>query len=174
MFIASSLILRLVHVVSSVCWAGGGFVQFLFLEPTAKALGEGGMLFMQHLIARRRFNIFMVLNSTLTVLTGALLIWQRSNFRFAQYMSTGPGLGFTLGSAVGVLVYFVGMIGIAPRAAAIGKLGGEIRASGKPPSAVQAAQLTRLDREMALFSQIDFALVALSLALMATARYWIF
>ena len=102
------------------------------------------------------------------------MIWQLTGFRLLSYMSSGPGLGFTLGSIAGIVVYFIGMFGINPRAVRLGKLGGQIQAAGGPPTPEQAAELKKLDREMSTLSKIDFILVALSLALMASARYWLF
>jgi uncharacterized membrane protein len=168
------LILRFVHIVAAVCWAGGGFIFFLFVEPTAKALAPTGMQFVQYMTTKRRFSIFMVISSTLTVLSGALLIWQLTGGQLLGYARTGPGLGFTLGSVVGVVVYFVGMFGVNPRAIRLAKIGEEIQAAGGPPTPAQGAELHRLDKEMSTLSLVDFVLVALSLALMATARFWLF
>lgn len=166
--------LRFVHVVSSVCWVGGGFTNFLFIEPTAKSLAPMGMQFMQHMAGKRRFNMFMVINSTLTVLSGALLIWQATNGNFGTYLSTGPGLGFALGSLVGVAVYFVGMFGVGMRVGKLSKIGEDIEKAGGPPTPSQTAEMQKLDKELSLYSKIDFWLVALSLVLMGTARYWLF
>jgi uncharacterized membrane protein len=168
------LILRFIHIVSSVCWAGGGFIFFLFVEPTAKSLAPMGMQFVQYMVTKRRFSIFMVISSTLTLLSGALLLLQRASGQWLNYVSTGPGLGFTLGSIAGIVVYFVGMLGVNPRALRLAKLGEEIQAAGGPPTPVQGAEMHKLDREMSALGLADFILVALSLALMATARYWIF
>jgi uncharacterized membrane protein len=168
------IFLRFTHVIASVCWVGGGFTNYLFIEPTAKALAPMGMQFMQHMIGKRRFNLFMVINSSLTVLSGALLLWYSTNGNLGVYMSTGPGLGFTLGALVGIAVYFVGMFGIGMRAGKIGKISEEIEKAGGPPTPSQAAELQKLDKEMTMYSKIDFWLVALSLALMGTARYWLF
>jgi uncharacterized membrane protein len=168
------VVLRFIHVVSSVCWAGGGFIFFLFVEPTAKALAPTGMQFVEHMVTKRRFSIFMVISSTLTVLSGALLLWQYASGQWLGYVNTGPGLGFTLGSMVGVVVYLVGMFGVNPRAIKLSKLGKDIQVAGGPPTQAQAAQLMKLDREMSILGLVDFVLVALSLALMATARLWIF
>lgn len=167
------LVLRFIHIVASVCWAGGGIIFFLFVEPTAKALAPTGMQFVQYMVTKRRFSIFMVVSSTLTVLTGALLIWQHASGNWLGYMSTGPGLVFTLGSITGVVVYFIGMFGVNPRAVRLSKLGQEIQAAGGPPTPEQGAELHKLDREMSAFSLADFLLVALSLGLMATARFWV-
>jgi len=53
-------------------------------------------------------------------------------------------------------------------------LGAEIRAAGGAPTPAQGAELQKIDKEMSTLGYIDFVLVALSLALMATARYWLF
>jgi uncharacterized membrane protein len=168
------LILRFIHIVSSVCWAGGGFIFFLFVEPTAKSLAPMGMQFVQYMVTKRRFSLFMVISSTLTLLSGALLIWQRASGQWLNYVNTGPGLGFTLGSITGIAVYFVGILGVNPRALRLAKIGEEIQAAGSPPTPAQGAEMHKLDREMSNLSLADFLLVALSLALMATARYWMF
>ena len=173
MLVPYLIVLRFVHVVASVCWAGGGFIFFLFVEPTAKALAPNGMQFVQFMVTKRRFSIFMVVSSTLTLLSGALLLWRYVSGQWLGYMSTGPGLGFTLGSIVGVVVYFIGMFGVNPRAVRLAKLGQEIQAAGGPPTPAQGAELYKLDRQMAAFNLADFILVALSLVLMATARYWV-
>jgi uncharacterized membrane protein len=168
------LILRLIHIVSSVCWAGGGFIFFLFVEPTAKNLAPMGMQFVQYMVTKRRFSVFMVISSTLTLLSGALLIWQRAGGQWLDYVRTGPGLGFTLGSIAGITVYFIGMLGVNPRALRLAKIGEQIQAAGGPPTPAQGAEMHKLDREMSTLSLADFLLVALSLVLMASARYWLF
>lgn len=172
--LAYIIVLRLVHVISSVCWAGGAFVFFLFVEPTAKALAPTGMQFVQHMVTKRRFSIFMSISSTLTVLSGALLLWQFASGRWAAYVQSGPGLGFTLGSVAGAVVYLIGMFGVRPRAERMAKIGQEIQSAGGPPTAAQGAELMKLDKEMSNLGLADFILVAVSLALMASARYWVF
>jgi hypothetical protein len=66
------------------------------------------------------------------------------------------------------------MFGVNPRAVKLAKIGGEIQAAGGPPTPAQVAELQKLDKEMSTLSLVDFLLVALSLALMGTARYWWF
>jgi uncharacterized membrane protein len=174
MLIFYLIVLRFVHVVASVCWAGGSFIYFLFVEPTAKALQPTGMQFVQYMVNKRRFSIFMSIASTLTVLSGALLLWQFAGGRLLAYVQTGPGLGFVLGSVAGIVVYFVGMFGVKPRADRMAQIGKEIQAGGGAPSPTQGAELQKLDKEMSAIGLADFILVAISLILMGTARYWYF
>jgi hypothetical protein len=109
----------------------------------------------------------------LTVLTGALLIWLRAGSNWLNYVNTGPGLIFTIGSFTGVMVYFIGMFGVNPHILKLSKIGHEVQAAGGPPTPAQAAALHKLDREMSILSLADFIFVALSLGLMGLARYWV-
>lgn len=168
------LVLRLIHIVSSVCWAGGAFVFFLFVEPTAKALAPTGMQFVQHMTSKRQFSQFMGISSTLTVLSGALLILQRAGGDWIRYVSSGPGLGFTIGAVVGIIVYFIGTFGIRPRAIRMGQLGQQIQAAGGPPTPEQGMEMQKLNQEMSRLNLVDFVMVAVALALMSTARFWVF
>ena len=135
------IVLRFVHVVASVCWAGGGFTTFLFVGPTAKDLEPAGTQFIAHMAGKRRFNIFMIVNSTLTVLSGALLLWASTGGDLVTYMQTGPVLGFALGSLAGIVVYFVGMFGIGMPTGKLSQLGDEIQKAGVPPTPAQAAEM---------------------------------
>jgi len=168
------IVLRFVHVVSSVCWAGGGFVNFMFLGPTAKDLAPAGTQFIAHMAGKRRFMPFMVINSTLTVLSGALLLWASTGGDLVTYMQTGPGLGFALGSLAGIVVYFVGMFGVGMPMGKLTQLGEEIQKAGTPPTPAQVAAMQKLEKTISLNEKIDFALVLASLILMGTARYWLF
>jgi hypothetical protein len=56
----------------------------------------------------------------------------------------------------------------------LGIISQEIQLAGGPPTPAQGAELQKLDKEMLTLGYVDFVLVALSLALMATARYWLF
>jgi uncharacterized membrane protein len=169
-----SIVLRFVHVVASVCWAGGGFVAFLFIEPTAKDLEPAGMQFLQHMTGKRRFNMFMIINSTLTLLSGALLLWRDASGQWLTWLNTGPGLGFALGSVAGIVVYFVGMFGIGMPTGKMEQIGEAIHKAGGSLTPAQAAEMQKLDKTISFYSKIDFSLVAVSLILMATARYWLF
>jgi hypothetical protein len=79
---------------------------------------------------------------------------------------------FTLGSVLGVAVYFWGLFLIAPRAGRLSALGQAVAAAGGPPTPAQAVEFQKLDKELALIGRVDFALLLAALFAMATARYW--
>jgi uncharacterized membrane protein len=174
MLLLYSIVLRFFHIVASVCWAGGGFVSFLFIEPTAKDLEPAGMQFLQHMAGKRRFNMFMIINSTLTLLSGILLLLRDASGQWLTWLNTGPGLGFALGSVAGIVVYFVGMFGIGMPTGKLSQIGQAIQIAGGPPTPEQLAEMQNLDKTISFYSKVDFSLVAVSLILMATARYWFF
>ena len=166
------LFLRIVHIVAGVCWVGGAIIHTVFIEPSVKATAPDSGKFMQYLMGQRRFSLFMNVSSGLTVLAGALLYWRASGGFQWPWVQSGPGLVFTIGSVVGIAVYFLGLFMIKPRVDRLGALGQAIAAAGGPPSPAQVAELQKIDKEMSLIGRVDFAMLAIALLTMATARYW--
>jgi hypothetical protein len=168
------LLLRTVHVVAGALWVGSAIFYLLFVEPTVKGLGASGPKFMQDLIDRRRYPLYMNVVSALTILAGILLYWSTSGGLQLAWVRSGPGLGFTLGSLVALVVYLIGFFMLRPRAERMGWLGREIGRAGGPPTAVQAAELQKLGEQMTSIERVDALLLTVALLLMATARYWAF
>lgn len=168
------IFLRILHVLGGSAWIGGATVHAFFIAPSVKDSAPEGNKFMQQLMGRHRFPLFMNLASLVTVLSGAVLYWSTSGgFRLA-YVKSGPGLGFTIGSVVGILVWFFGFLVMRPRADKLGALGAAVAAAGGPPTSAQMVEMERLDSEMERFGRIDFLMLAISMLAMATARYWWF
>lgn len=166
------ILFRVVHVVAGTLWAGTAIFYFFLVEPAAKALGPNTSKFMQALIEKRRYPLYMNIASALTILAGALLYWNTSGGLQMVWIQSGPGLGFTIGSVAAVLAYLVGFFLLRPRAGRLGELGQQIGRSGGAPDRVQAAELQKLDQEMRSIERIDVILLTISLIMMATARYW--
>lgn len=168
------LVLRLVHIVAGALWAGAAIFYFFFVEPTVQGLGPARPKFMQDLVTKRRYPVFMNVTSGLTILAGLLLFWFASGGLQLSWITSGPGLGFTVGSLAALGAYGVGFFGIRPRVERMNALGQAIAAAGGPPSAEQAAELQRLEAEMHRVERWDVILLSASLVAMATARYWTF
>jgi len=167
------LILRIVHIFGGLFWVGGAIVHVAFIEPTAKATAPEGHKFVEYLVGRGRFSLFMTISSALTVISGALLFWYASGGLQPGWITSGPGLVYTMGSVVGIVVYIFGMTLVKPRADQLGVLGREIALAGGPPTPVQMTQLQTLNQELTLVGRVDFVLLAISTLAMATARYWL-
>ena len=168
------LLLRFIHIVAGILWAGSAVSLMFFVKPTMKLVGPTGPQFMQALVTRRRYPLFMQSTSLATVLAGVVLYFYSSVGLNVFWIRTGPGIGLTLGSLAALIAFFVGNFGIGSTSAKMGALGQKIAASGKPPSPAQLSELQALEKRLNLAEWIDFTTLAISMLTMATARYWTF
>lgn len=168
------LLLRTAHVFGGVLWAGSAVLYLFFITPAVRAVGANGQVFMQRLVGKQRFPMYMNSVSLLTILSGALLYYQASGGLRPAWVTTGPGLGFTIGSVVGIAVFFYGFFMIRPRAERMAAIGAEIERAGGPPSPDQMEEMHRLEQQLGQAEIVDFVLLTISLLTMATARYWWF
>ena len=167
------ILLRILHVIAGILWAGGAIHYLLFIEPTAKATAPESQKFMGYLMTQKKWSTFMSTMALVTILAGAALYYRLGSVDWT-WVTTGPGIGFTIGALAGTLVYGVGVFMIAPRIGKLGRIAQEIQASGGTPSAEQAASLNRIQHEMERIGKLDVALMTLAMLTMATARYWSF
>lgn len=167
-------LLRFVHVVAGMLWAGAAISYLFFVKPSVKSIGLAGPQFMQSLMQRRKYPIFMMSTSLLTILAGSPLLWFISGGLDLTWITTGPGLGFTIGSLAAIVAFFVGGLGIGPTSEKMAALGGQIAASGQEPRPEQIRQMEALEKRLNRAEQVDFLMLAIAMLTMATARYWLF
>lgn len=167
-------ILRLAHIVAGILWAGAAVSYLFFVKPSVQSIGAAGPSFMQHLMERRKYPIFMMVTSLLTILAGGALYWFSSGGLNGSWITTGPGLGFTIGSLAALIAFFLGMVGIGPTYGQIAALGQQIAAAGTSPTPEQVNQMRQLEKRVNVLERVEFVLLVIALVTMATARYWIF
>lgn len=168
------IVLRILHIVGGTCWVGGAIIYHLFLEPTAKANAPESRQFMQYFIVRRRYPVYMTVSSLATNISGALLFWRSSGGLTSNWITSGPGLVFSLGSVVAIVAFGMGMFILNPTAKRMMGLGQAIQTAGGPPLPEQMSQLHQLENKMSQVGWTEFALMLLSLTAMTVARYWWF
>lgn len=167
-------LLRFVHVVSGILWGGAAISYLFFVKPSVKAIGATGPQFMRNLMERRKYPVFMMVTSLLTVLAGGVLFWSSSGGFNTAWLTSGPGIGFTIGSVAALVAFLAGSIGVGPTSAKMAALGGQIAASGKGPTPEQITQMEALEMRLNRAEQVDFIMLVIALLTMATARYWMF
>jgi uncharacterized membrane protein len=170
-YLSYLILLRIIHILGGAFWIGGSLIHVAFIEPTAKATAPEGSKFVQYLVGRGRFSLFMVIASSLSVLSGAVLYWHSSGGLQSAWIGSGPGLVYTFGSLAGIAVYLVGMFMVRPRVDRLEVLGREMEAAGAGPAAPQIPLMQRLDQELSIVGRVDFGLLAISTLAMAAARY---
>lgn len=164
--------LRAIHIIAGALWIGAAVFYLFFIKPSVKSIGPAGPQFMQNMAERRRYPLFMVSVSLLTVLAGGVLYLNASGGLNLSWIKTGPGIGFTSGALAALGAFFVGNFGIGPTATRMGALGQQIAASGGPPTTEQLNSLGSLERRLAQAEAIDFILLTFAMLAMVTARYW--
>jgi uncharacterized membrane protein len=168
------IFLRIAHIIAGILWAGAAVFYLFYIKPSVKMIGPAGPQFMQSLVQRRRYPMFMMINSLLTVVAGGVLFWYASGGLNLAWITTGPGLGFTIGSVAALVAFFVGSLGIGPTSGRLGALGQQIAAAGGPPSPDQLSALETLEKRLSQFETLDFVMLVIAMLTMATARYWVF
>ena len=164
------IVLRLVHVVAGVLWVGTALLNTFFLGPTVAATGEVGQKFMAHLVAQAHLRARITLASYLTVFAGASLYWIDSRAFTSAWQASGPGLGFGIGGLAGLVGFGFGQL-VSKHATLLAKLAGQLHGA---PSPEQAATMRQASSKMTSASWISTAFLIVALALMGTARYWVF
>lgn len=167
-------LLRFAHVVAGILWGGAAISYLFFVKPSVTAIGAAGPQFMKNLMERRKYPIFMMSTSLLTVLAGGILFWFSSGGFNTAWMASGPGIGFTTGSIAALIAFLFGTFGIGPTAAQMGALSGQIAASGQGPTPEQTAKMQALEKRLNVAEQVDFIMLVIAMLTMATARYWTF
>jgi len=141
-----------------------------FLSPTVASTGEAGQKVMGHLVAKARLTARVTLSSYLTVLSGAALYWIDSQGFTSAWQTSGPGIGFGLGAVAGLIGFGLGQI-VGKNATLIARLAAQVQGQ---PTPEQAGAIAQARARMTAAGRISTTFLVLSLALMGTARYWLF
>src|SRR2546425_12335475 len=91
------VILRMIHILSSVVWAGAVFFLTAVLQPAIAGGGPEAGRFMQRLASQSRFRLVMAIAPMLTVLSGLVLYGRVSAGFQNAWINSGAGLTLTVG-----------------------------------------------------------------------------
>jgi uncharacterized membrane protein len=161
-----TVILRTLHILFGIFWAGTTFFTTLILEPRLRRLGSG----IQNPVMNALMPIItplMMLSSLIVLGTGVVLtfsLWSSMESLF----TTTPGIILTAGFVLTVAAMTVGFGFLAPTGMRMGKLAKTLE--GRAPSQEETAQLSMLSHRIEFFSRINFVLILLSVLAMALLR----
>ena len=164
------IILRIIHILSGVFWAGGAFALIGFVSPAAAQAGPAGGKVMQRLTLGTRWITAVSAAAGLGVLSGLLLYWRASGGLRSEWLSTGTGITFTIGGLAALIALSVG-IQVGGLSRRLAELGQKIEAAGGPPSPENAAQLAAFQGRLQSLGSLTVVLLVLTLLAMASARY---
>jgi len=165
------IILRLIHILLGVFWAGGAFVVAGFLLPSAQAAGPAAGPMMRQLIGVRRMPVVIMFAAILTVLSGFWMYWHDHSVSNGAFSRSTQGKTLGVGAIVALLTLGIGMGVLTPTAKKLTALQAAMAASGGPPTAEQQQMMAALQGRMMVGSRVVAALLLITVTTMAIARY---
>ena len=161
------VILRFVHIIAGIIWAGGSIMMNLIIGPAIAATGESGQQFAGHLVQKSGFTKLMMASAMTTVFAGIVLYGLDSNWFQSRWMFSNMGIIFGIGAVAGIIAMVFGTM-IGQLNAALGALGGQIQ--GKPTDE-QAAALAALRKRQSFIVPANTIFTFIAIACMAGARF---
>ena len=168
------IVLRTLHIVCGALWVGSAFLFVAIIGPSAAEVGPSAGPLLEVAVKKKKVVIIIDALAGITVLAGWLM-WLKDGSDFPSYgdwVTSSFGLALTLGAIAASVTMFVGLFGVGRNVERMVDLGGEIAASGGPPTPEQQARMDALGATTKKFGQIDLVLLLIAVVLMATARYW--
>jgi len=164
-------VLRLVHIVFGVFWAGTIFFFVSFLEPSIRAVGpDGGKVMLQ--LFSRRFLTVLPATAGLSILSGLALLWINSVGFDPRYMGSRLGIGLSIGAACALIAFAIGMLVMRPAAARIWTIMRTLpQISDDSERAARIAEADGLRARTRLSARWVAAFLFGAVAAMAVARY---
>ncbi|HKG34588.1 MAG TPA: hypothetical protein VKB22_12675 [Gemmatimonadales bacterium] len=164
-----TIVLRLIHILGGIFWVGAMILLAGFLLPTVRATGREGGRFMQTLMQQQRLQFYLGLAAALTVLSGITMYARLAAATHGAWAGSRPGIAYGVGAAAAILAAAFGG-GIS------GSAGRKMLALGQaigsaPPSVEQQAELSRLQRRMALGARVAASFLVIAASAMAVGRY---
>jgi len=164
------VLLRALHVVLGVFWAGTLFFVVLFLDPGVRASGPEGGRVMQAL-QQRHYLAVMITVGAVTLLSGLLLLSRIPGGFSIAWASSRMGFILWTGAAAGIIAFCIGFFVSRPTLARMGTVSAALASAGGPPDPAKLAELQGLRDRMTLAARLVAALLFLCILCMALARY---
>jgi hypothetical protein len=155
-----------IHVAFGVIWAGGAITAGLVVIPAVMEAGPAGGAVMGGIV-KRKFTVVMLVSAILVVLTGVRMFMVRFS---AEWLSTPEGIVLSLGALLGLGALGIGVGAQKPAAERLAALGGQVAASGGPPTAEQVAELAALRARLLKVARINAFHLLGATVLMASHR----
>ena len=164
-------VLRLVHIIGGVFWVGSAMFGALLLAPSLRTVGPGAGPVMNQLVKVRKMPMVMMASSLATIASGIWLLMIDSAGQPGVFMRSGVGRTLSIGGAMAILGFIVGMAINVPASKRLAVIGAAVAARGGPPTAEESTAMQHLQGRMSAASQIVTVLLVLATGAMAIARY---
>jgi hypothetical protein len=166
------ILLRLIHIICGVFWAGAAMVVAWFILPASRVMGQPGGAFMQQLMFRQRLRVYVAVAMGLTVLSGIAMYVHLSMATNGAWAASSMGKILGVGAVAGIIAGGMGGFVVGGLGKKLMELGTAVQASGGPPTDAQRSEMESLQRRIQGGFRIIAVLLVIAVAAMASARYW--
>lgn len=167
---AELLVLRIVHIVGAVVWAGTGLFVALFLLPALNLAGPAGAPVMGALVKKKLFTIIPIV-AVVTMLAGLRLLWLISNGYSAAFFKTPGGSTYAFGALCAIAAFVVFMSVNHPAIGKMTALGAQMAQASEVERGAIAAQIGAVRARAGTGTKVSASLLALAAIAMAVGRY---
>jgi uncharacterized membrane protein len=165
------LILRLVHILTGVFWAGTIFFMALYLEPSARAAGPDAAKVMGGIQKRGLMTVLPII-ALLTILSG-IDLYRRASVGFQPaWVHSRIGLTLGIGAVASIVALTIGFFVMRPATMAAGRLAANLpTTSDDAERRRMQAQIEQLRTRSRTALRIVAALLGVAVITMAVGRY---
>jgi hypothetical protein len=164
------IVLRLIHIICGVFWAGTAMAVAWFILPASRAMGQPGGAFMQQLMFRQKLRVYVGVAMGLTVLSGITMYVHLSMETNGAWAASRMGMVLGVGAVAGIIAGAIGGIAVGRYGQRLFNLGTQVQASGGPPTDEQRREIESLQGKMFTAFRIIAVLLLIAIAAMASAR----
>ena len=164
------IILRTVHVVGGIFWAGAILFVVLFLEPAVRDAGPDGAKVMLALRKRRYLEVVPPV-AFFTLVSGFLLYWRIFGRFHPGAGASRAELALALGGLASLAAFVIGVTLLRPSALRIGALGTELAEAPEGRKAALQEEIGHLRVRMRRSGRWVATLLGVAVLTMAVGRY---
>ena len=163
------IVLRMLHVIGGVFWAGSTLMLASHVTPSVRATGDSGQKFMQQLAGRSSFSDWLAITAVLSFLSGWTMYFLQGWYK--SY-TTPTDLVLGAGAVLGSAAFLHGLFVQRKATMRMRALGQEIAAAGGPPSSEQAAEAGELSAKISRNGVLLAYMLGITVVLMGTFQYF--
>lgn len=164
------VVLRFVHVVGGVFWAGGGIYATLFITPAIIAAGPAAGPMVTEMQRRKLFTVVPIV-AVLTMLSGIRLLWIVSGGFSGSYFATTQGLTYAVAGAASIVGFVLALVVSRPAGIRLAQLAATLEQLDGTARTAALSTMDTLKRRSAMASAAAIWLLTVAVGGMAVARY---
>jgi hypothetical protein len=164
------VVLRIVHVLGAIYWAGTIFFFVTYLEPSLRSLGPDGGKVMAKLFERGYLTVLPII-ALLTIIAGFWLLWIVSAGFDSAWMGSRLGISLSTGGALATIAFLVGLFVMRPAAVRIWAIMREMPSLSEEQRNARMNEMASLRARTSMAARAIFVLLLATALLMAVARY---